>query len=85
MIEKLIRRLLLRQGYMSLTDVEALIARIGERMAAIDGHLAREYVIDPMPGGIQHKIELMCRRRRSVFEKIAAEELRARRERDVRV
>jgi hypothetical protein len=33
-----------------------------------------------MPGGIQHKIRLLCERRQRLFEKLAAEEFRAQRE-----
>lgn len=80
MFARSIRSLLLRQGYIPLTEVGELLARIGGRMATIDEHLAREYVIDPMPGGIHHKIRLMCERRRRLFDKIVAEELQARRE-----
>ncbi len=81
MFEQAIRRLLHRRGYIALSEVSEILARVGSRMAALDEHLAREYVIDPMPGGIRHKISLMCQQQQRLFEKVAAEELQAARDR----
>jgi hypothetical protein len=37
--------------------------------------MAREFVLDPQPGGIEHKISLMCQRRQAVLAHIVEEEL----------
>jgi hypothetical protein len=43
--------------------------------------LAREYVLDPFPGGIEQRIHRLCQRRKMLFDKLAADELRAEEER----
>ncbi len=72
-----IRRLLLQFGYIPLTDVRRLLARIGSRLGQIDEPLSREYMLNPFPGGIEQRIHRLCRRRRVLFDKLAAAELRA--------
>jgi hypothetical protein len=74
-------RVLLEMGYIPLNDVHELLERIGDRMSQIDESLAREYVIDPFPGGIEHKIHQMCERRKALFNKLAEDELQAERRR----
>ena len=64
-----------------LSEVQLLLARIGERMSQIDEPLAREYVLDPFPGGIEAKIRQMCRRRKALFDRLARTELEAEQER----
>ncbi len=73
-------RVLLQLGYIPLSEVHQLLGRIGDRMSQIDEPLAREYVIDPFPGGIEQKIRLMCQRRKVLFNKLAEEELQAEQE-----
>jgi hypothetical protein len=72
-----ISRVLLQLGYIPLSEVHRLLARISERMSQIDEPLAREYVIDPFPGGIEQKIHQMCLRRKALFDKLAESELQA--------
>ena len=74
-------RVLLEMGYIPLSDVHELLGRIGARMSQIDEPLAREYVLDPFPGGIERKIHQMCKRRKAIFSKLAEDELQAERER----
>jgi hypothetical protein len=74
-------RVLLELGYIPLSEVHELLERIGDRMSQIDEPLAREYVIDPFPGGIEHKIHQMCERRKALFSKLAEDELQAEQER----
>lgn len=74
-------RVLLQLGYIPLSDVHELLERIGDRMSQIDEPLAREYVIDPFPGGIERKIHQMCERRKALFHKLAEDELQAEQER----
>ena len=76
-----ISRVLLQMGYIPLSEVHQLLARIGERLSQIDEPLAREYVLDPFPGGIEQKIRRMCQRRKTLFDKVVADELRAEEER----
>jgi hypothetical protein len=76
-----LNRVLLEMGFVPLSDVHELIERIGDRMSQIDEPLAREYVIDPFPGGIEQKIRQMCQRRKAIFSKLAEDELQAERER----
>ena len=76
-----ISRVLLQLGYIPLSEVHQLLARIGDRMSQIDEPLAREYVLDPFPGGIEQKIHRLCERRKALFNKLAADELRAEEER----
>ena len=64
-----------------ITEVHQLLERIGDRMSQIDEPLAREYVIDPFPGGIERKIHQMCQRRKAIFSKLAEDELQAEQER----
>lgn len=64
-------------GYLPLSEVHHLLDRIGQRMSQIDEPLAREYVLDPFPGGIEQKIRQMCRRRQALFARLAQEELQA--------
>jgi len=71
-------------GYMSLQDVHELLSRIGERMNQLDEPLAREYVLDPFPGGIEQKIHQMCQRRKVLYERLARVELHTRRDRTSR-
>ena len=68
-------------GYIPLSEVHELLGRIGARMSQIDEPLAREYVLDPFPGGIERKIHQMCKRRKAIFSKLAEDELQAERER----
>lgn len=68
-------------GYIPLSDVQELLERIGDRMSQIDEPLTREYVLDPFPGGIEHKIHQMCERRKALFHKLAEKELHAEEER----
>jgi hypothetical protein len=72
-----ISRVLLQLGYIPLSEVHQLLARIGDRMSQIDEPLAREYVLDPFPDGIEQKIHRLCQRRKMLFDKLAADELRA--------
>ena len=74
-------RVLFEMGYIPLSDVHELLERIADRMSQIDEPLAREYVIDPFPGGIEHKIHKMCERRKALFNKLAEDELQAEQER----
>ena len=74
-------RVLLEMGYIPLSEVHELLGRIGARMSQIDEPLAREYVLDPFPGGIERKIHQMCKRRKAIFSKLAEDELQAERER----
>jgi hypothetical protein len=76
-----ISRVLLRLGYIPLSEVHRLLARISKRMSQIDEPLAREYVLDPFPGGIEQKIHQLCRRRKALFDKLAENELQAERKR----
>jgi len=68
-------------GYIPLSEVHLLLERIGDRMSEIDEPLAREYVLDPFPGGIERKIHQMCQRRRALFNRLAEDELHAEEER----
>jgi hypothetical protein len=74
-------RALLDAGYIPLSEVQLLLDRIGERMSEIDEPLAREYVLDPFPGGIERKIHQMCQRRKALFARLAEDELHAEQER----
>jgi hypothetical protein len=76
-----ISRALLQLGYIPLSEVHQLLTRIGDRMSQIDEPLAREYVLDPFPGGIEQRIHRLCQRRKALFDKLAADELRAEEER----
>jgi len=77
----LINRAFVRLGYIPLSEVHGLLARISERMSQIDEPLAREYVLDPFPGGIEQKIHQLCARRKAMFDKLAESELHAERTR----
>jgi len=68
-------------GYMPVSEVHHLLDRIGQRLSKIDEPLAREYMLDPFPDGIEQKIRQMCRRRQALFARLAQEELRAESER----
>jgi hypothetical protein len=72
-----ISRVLLQLGYIPLSEVHRLLARISERMSQIDEPMAREYVLDSFPGGIEQKIHQMCLRRKALFDKLAEAELQA--------
>ena len=72
-----ISRVLLQLGYIPLSEVHQLLARIGNRMSQIDEPLSREYVLDPFPGGIEQRIHRLCERRKMLFEKVVADELQA--------
>jgi hypothetical protein len=76
-----VTRVLLQMGYMPVSEVHHLLERIGDRMSQIDEPLAREYVIDPFPGGIERKIHQMCERRKALFSKLAEDELQAEQQR----
>jgi hypothetical protein len=76
-----VTRVLLQMGYMPVSEVHHLLERIADRMSQIDEPLAREYVIDPFPGGIEQKIHQMCLRRRALFSKLAEDELQAEQQR----
>ena len=64
-----------------ITEVHQLLERIGDRLSQIDEPLAREYCIDPFPGGIERKIHQMCQRRKAIFNKLAEDELQAEQDR----
>ena len=64
-----------------ITEVHQLLERIGDRLSQIDEPLAREYCIDPFPGGIERKIHQMCQRRKAIFSKLAEDELQAEQDR----
>ena len=70
-------RALRQLGYIPLSDVQILLERIGDRMSQIDEPLAREYVLDPFPDGIEQKIHQMCQRRRALFARLVESELGA--------
>lgn len=74
-------RALQQQSYLPLNEVHLLLERIGDRMSQIDEPLAREYVLDPFPGGIEQKIQQMCRRRKALFDRLVRAELDAERHR----
>jgi hypothetical protein len=74
-------RAMLQLGYIPLSEVQLLLARLSERMSEIDEPLAREYVLDPFPGGIEAKIRQMCLRRKALFDRLAKVELDAEQER----
>jgi hypothetical protein len=74
-------RVLLQLGYIPLSEVHQLLDRIGDRMSQIDEPLAREYVLDPFPEGIERKIHQMCQRRKALFQKLAEDELRVEQQR----
>lgn len=74
-------RVLLQLGYIPVSEVHRLLARIGDRMSQIDEPLAREYVLDPFPGGIEEKIRQMCLRRKALFARLVEDELRAEQQR----
>jgi hypothetical protein len=76
-----VNRVLLQMGYMPVSEVHHLLTRIGDRMSQIDEPLAREYCIDPFPGGIEKKIHQMCERRKALFNKLAEDELQAEQQR----
>jgi hypothetical protein len=67
--------------HIPLSEVHQLLDRIGQRMSEIDEPLAREYVLDPFPGGIEAKIRQMCLRRKALFDRLARHELEAEQER----
>ncbi len=71
----------LQQGYIQLSEVHLLLERIGDRMSQIDEPLAREYVLDPFPGGIEQKIRQMCQRRKALFNRLVQSELEAEQQR----
>lgn len=54
-----------------------MLERIGDRMSQIDEPLAREYVLDPFPGGIEQKIRQMCQRRKALFNRLVQSEIEA--------
>jgi hypothetical protein len=74
-------RVLLQLGYIPLSEVHQLLDRIDDRMSQIDEPLAREYVLDPFPEGIERKIHQMCQRRKALFQKLAEDELRVEQQR----
>jgi hypothetical protein len=58
-------QILRRHGYIPVGEVRDLLARLCDRVERLDQPLAREYVLDPYSGGIEHKIEQMCQRRKA--------------------
>ena len=74
-------RILLKLGYIPVEEVDHMLDRIGQRLGQLDEPMAREYVLDPFPGGIEHRIRQMCQRRKAVYAKLAADELQAQRDR----
>jgi hypothetical protein len=64
-----------RHGYLAVGEVQALLASVIDRMASLDEGLTREYVMDPFPGGIEHKVVLLCRRRKALLTRLAEQEL----------
>jgi hypothetical protein len=73
-------RLLRKLGYLPVDEVNHMLQRIGLRLGQLDEPLAREYVLDPFPGGIEHRIHQLCERRRTVYAKLAADELQTQRD-----
>lgn len=76
-----VNRALLQLGYIPLSDVQHLLERVSDRMSQIDEPLAREYVLDPFPGGIELKIHQMCQRRKALFARLVQSELEAEQQR----
>jgi hypothetical protein len=70
-----IRKILRRKGYVTLSEVRDLLARVCRRVEEFDEPMAREYMLNPYPGGIEHMIGRMCDRRKVVLLHIADEEL----------
>jgi hypothetical protein len=83
MIERL-SRIFLRLGYIPVDTVDQMLERIGHRLGQLDEPLAREYVLDPFPDGIEERIHQLCRRRRTVYTRLAADELQEQRQRIAR-
>jgi len=83
MIERL-TRIFLRLGYIPVDAVDQMLERIGRRLGQLDEPLAREYVLDPFPDGIEERIHRLCQRRRTVYARLAADELQAQRQRITR-
>ena len=69
-------RVLRRLGYVPVSEVRELLNRVSRRLAQLDEPMAREFMLDPQPGGIEHKIALMCQRRKTIFANLAEEELK---------
>jgi len=69
------RGALRRRGYIAVSEVRTLLEHLGKRLAELDAPLAREYMLDPYPGGLERKIALMCRRRQTLFAHLAEEAL----------
>jgi hypothetical protein len=67
-------RLFRQLGYVPASEVLALLDRLCDRVEQLDEPMAREFVLDPQPGGIEHKISLMCKRRKVTITRLAAEE-----------
>ena len=64
-----------RHGYVALTEMRELLARLCQRMEELDEPMAREYVLNAPSGTIEHEIKLMCKRRRSILHRLAETEL----------
>jgi hypothetical protein len=74
-VARLGERILQRLGYVRIGEIDQLLVRIGQRLAEVDEPMTREYVLDPYPGGIEHKVRLLCQRRKTFFDRTAQEEL----------
>jgi hypothetical protein len=51
------KRLLLSRSCVPLADIEAAMARVVARAAALDEHLALEYLLDPALAPLEQRIE----------------------------
>lgn len=80
MIDRL-SRIFLKLGYLPVDAVDRMLERIGHRLGELDEPLAREYVLDPFPDGIEQRIRQLCQRRKSVYARLAADELQGQRQR----
>ena len=64
-----------RHGYVALTEMRDMLARLCQRMEELDVPMAREYVLNAPSGTIEHEIRLMCKRRRAILHRLAEAEL----------
>ena len=64
-----------RHGYVALTEMREMMARLCQRMEELDLPMAREYVLNAPSGAIEQEIKLMCKRRRAILNRLAEAEL----------
>ena len=64
-----------RHGYVALSEMREMLARLCQRMAELDEPMAREYVLNAPSGAIEHEIKLMCKRRGAILSRLAEAEL----------